>query len=219
MITAIACVFNTGTEFYIGQNNDLLFDIRSDKRFFRNYIKRKTLICGYKTYKTLPKDIIESHMIIVLTKNHYKEKEFDHIDRLEHFVFSDTNKVLACQDITEILRVANKFTHKSFIVIGGGEIYKQFESCIDFWHLTMVDDCIYDPIELANNNAVKIPFVPKKLEYNYTDHGLSSRLIEYDYKTETNIKFIIRTYYRVHDIAKNYFELREVQKLVKEYVR
>lgn len=118
MINAIACVFNTNTEFYIGHNNDLLFDIRSDKRFFRNYIKHKTLICGYKTYKTLPKSIIESHTILVLTKNHYNE--FDHHDPIHHFEFSYTNKTLAYQDINEILEITNRYKYKDFIVIGGG---------------------------------------------------------------------------------------------------
>lgn len=216
MITAIACVFDSLSHYFIGLNNDLLFDIKTDKRFFRNYIKGKILICGYNTYKTLPKSIIESHTILVLTKNHYNE--FEDIDKEQYFRFSYVNKTLACKNINDIIELSKKFTHKNFVVIGGGEIYKLFEPYIEFWHLTIINSCIYNDTELMCENAVTIPYISRKSDYKCISYNLISQ-IEYDHKTEMDVKINIFSFYRCTNDANIFFEKSCVNDLINKYVR
>ena len=51
MITAIAAV---SQNWGIGKNNDLLFNISEDKKFFRRTTLNHTVIMGRKTLESLP---------------------------------------------------------------------------------------------------------------------------------------------------------------------
>ena len=218
MITAIACVFERDGISYIGMDNDLLFDIRADKRFFRNYIKNSVLICGYNTYKTLPKSIIESHVVLVLTKSHYNE--FEDIDKDHFWKFqSDRPKVLAYKDIEDIVDLSNFYGHKRFVVIGGGEIYELFDPYIKTWHLTIIYESKYTMEELVLNNAVKIPPILHRTSYKCISYMLNNQ-IEYDNKTEDNVEINIFTFYPLKlDPMDIYFEQERVRNIINDYVR
>jgi len=52
----------------IGDKNGLTWKAPNDMRWFKDKTKGRTLICGRKTYNTLPESFKKSHEIIVLSR-------------------------------------------------------------------------------------------------------------------------------------------------------
>lgn len=105
MITAIAAVSgNWG----IGKNNDLLFRIPEDQKFFRMTTMGHTVVMGRKTLESFPGGKpLKNRTNIVLTKNENYAPE----------------NVVVCRTVEEVLGILNQHESENF-VIGGGEIYK-----------------------------------------------------------------------------------------------
>lgn len=126
MMDAIACVLPMNDKWYIGKDNDLLFKIPNDLKFFRNaQSKYHTLICGYKTYETLPSYILNRKdvVIAVLTKRHK-----DLISpRSNVKVISKDELPLYCESIDD-----------RALVIGGGKIYMMCLPYISNFFVTIV---------------------------------------------------------------------------------
>ena len=220
MISAIACVLEMHNDWYIGMYNDLLFDIRSDKRFFRNYIKDAILICGYNTYKTLPDYILKSNSIIVITNNHYND--FDgNIDSCINEI-----KTVATYDVADVYELSKDHPNHRFVVIGGGQIYNLFIDFIDIMNVTVVvNQEVYEYKELIISNATRI--CNFHLLKNYImRHMFMNKMHDIDQKSKSVIQFEIRSYYKVTDpknpsesYIDNCGELQKVQDLIDEYVK
>lgn len=104
MITAIAAASES---WGIGKNNDLLFNIPEDKKFFRRTTLNSTVIMGRKTLQSLPNGKpFKDRKNIVLSRN----KSFS------------CEGAEVCGGIEEVLKMINK--DEEVFVVGGGEIYK-----------------------------------------------------------------------------------------------
>ena len=102
----------------IGKNNDLLFHIPKDMKFFRETTTGKTVIMGRKTLESFPnKKPLPNRRNIVLTRN----KDYN-VDGAE-----------VIYDISELNVEADAF------VIGGSEIYKLLLPMCDTAYITKVD--------------------------------------------------------------------------------
>lgn len=143
MIDAIACVLPMGNKWYIGKDNDLLFKIPNDLAFFKNaQYQYSDIICGYKTYKTLPSYILDRDdvTIWVLTESHQNE-------------ITEDNTIPTNKD--SILELAKQF-NCSGLVIGGAEIYTLLLPYINNFFATVIrDQSKYDEASLSN--AAYIP--------------------------------------------------------------
>ena len=104
MITAIAAV---SEDWGIGKNNDLLFNIPEDKKFFRRTTLHHTVIMGRKTLESLPGG------------KPFKDRKNIILSRDINFTCEGAD---VCGSVEEVLEVI-KGREKVFVA-GGGEIYR-----------------------------------------------------------------------------------------------
>jgi len=113
----------TAKDWGIGKDNDLLFSIPADMKFFRETTKGAVVIMGRKTLESFPNSApLKNRVNIVLTKNSdYKT---------EAVVVTSKEDAIA---------EAKKYTDREVFVIGGDSIYKLFEDVCDTAYVTRVD--------------------------------------------------------------------------------
>ncbi len=108
----------------IGKNNDLLFNIPEDKKFFRRMTTGKTVIMGRKTYQSLPGGkALPDRRNIVLSGN------------------SDLAPADAevCRSIDELRALIKDIPPEDIFVIGGGEIYSALIDECDRAYITLIE--------------------------------------------------------------------------------
>lgn len=121
MISAIVCVDNN---WGIGKNNDLLFNLKEDMKFFREKTKDKIVFCGYNTLLSFPgsKPLKNRSTIVLCPKE---------IERDDCFCIHDFNEAIAL--VKELAKTQEVF------VIGGAMLYKSMLPYYDRVYVTKVD--------------------------------------------------------------------------------
>ena len=104
-ISMIACV---GKNLELGKNNDLLWHLPNDLKFFKQVTMGKTVIMGRKTYESLPGKLPKRRNIVLMLPH---EENIADVD-----VF---------YSVSDVLEEIKKIPEEVFI-IGGASIYKQF---------------------------------------------------------------------------------------------
>ena len=154
-LAMIACV---GKNLELGRNNDLIWHLPSDLKYFKEVTLGHTVIMGRNTFKSLP-GVLKNRHNIVLTFKEDKDELPDEVEVLH--------------SINEFL---DKYKEKDELVfvIGGTSIYKQFIDLADTLYLTEVDgECkadVYFPefdkslytkeiVGNGNDNNIKFNFV------------------------------------------------------------
>lgn len=151
-ISIIACV---GKNLELGKNNDLIWHLPNDLKYFRNVTSGKTVIMGRRTFDSLPGVLPKRRNIVLQLPNESK------IDGVEIF-----------NDIPSILE-AVKNEAEAFI-IGGASIYRQFLEYANKLYLTEVDAKCPDA-------EVYFPkFDKRKYKKNIAGHN-SDNGIEYNF--------------------------------------
>ena len=104
-LTMIAAI---GKNRELGKNNDLIWHLPTDLKFFREQTKGHTIIMGRKTFESLPKVLPNRHHIVITRDKNFK------VDSPSVEIVNDINTVI------------NKYENSSeeVFIIGGGEIYK-----------------------------------------------------------------------------------------------
>ena len=134
---AIVCVQNQDGKWAIGNKNSILFHFKDDMKMFRQQTEYQIVLCGRKTFESLPNGPLKNRIHIVLTrdKQYDVEKNYD-------------SPVIICHNKTEVFQAIKNFTDDDVCtlnsdnvwVIGGEEIYRMFlpycTSCV----VTMVRD-------------------------------------------------------------------------------
>jgi dihydrofolate reductase len=105
----------------IGKNNQLLWRLPNDTKFFKNLTWGMPVIMGRKTFESLKKEL-PGRFNIVITH----EKEIN------------AANVIIAKTLNDALLKAGKTNCKETFVIGGGEIYKQFIKVADKIYITRV---------------------------------------------------------------------------------
>lgn len=118
-ITLIAAI---GKNRELGYNNDLIWTIPEDLKFFRDNTIGKQIVMGMNTLNSLPK-LLPDRKHIVLTR---REVELN-------------PKILVFHSIDELLCYADSLD-KEVMVIGGAQIYSQMIEYADKMLLTEIDD-------------------------------------------------------------------------------
>ncbi len=151
-ISIIACI---GKNLELGQNNDLIWHLPNDLKYFKNVTSGKTVIMGRRTFDSLPGVLPKRRNIVLQLPNESK------IDSVEIF-----------NDIPSILE-AVKDEDEAFI-IGGASIYRQFLEYANKLYLTEVN-------EKCPDAEVFFPkFDKRKYKKNITGHN-SDNGIEYNF--------------------------------------
>jgi len=107
----------------LGLNNELIWKINEDLKFYRNLTIHKNIIMGRKTLESMPPAALQKRNIFVLSS-----KPLDK--------YYDVNSFSNIESILEYIEMSNK----EFIVVGGASIYEQFLPYVDTMHLTEIDD-------------------------------------------------------------------------------
>ena len=105
----------------IGKNNELLWNLPNDLKFFKNTTWGFPVIMGRKTYESVNKPLPGRTNIVVTTKADWH---------------SDGATTVAT--IEEGIKKAAETNSKQIFIIGGGEIYKQSMNLADSIYITRV---------------------------------------------------------------------------------
>lgn len=102
-ITAIMCALKINNRLYLGKDNQLLFDLPFDKKYFKETTMGHVCYMGYNTYKSLPDYKLSGRTIVVLTRKHYDEFENKKIcaDLLPKR--DDTCNIIAYQSLDDLI--------------------------------------------------------------------------------------------------------------------
>ena len=103
----------------IGKDNDLVFHIKEDMKFFRETTRNHTVIMGKKTWESLPGKLKDRKNLVI---SHAEVEDAD-------------------GTITDLYKYIekNKETDEEIFVIGGGSIYKYMLPHSKYLYLTEVD--------------------------------------------------------------------------------
>ncbi|MCX4255073.1 MAG: dihydrofolate reductase [Bacilli bacterium] len=117
-ITIIAAI---GKNRELGRNNDLIWHLKEDMKFFKEKTSNHKIVMGYNTFKSLP-GLLPNREHIILTHQNINDNNitrFDDFEKLKSFL--------------------NQLEEDVF-VIGGGAIYSQFLDIAQELLLTEIDD-------------------------------------------------------------------------------
>lgn len=112
-------------DFGIGYQNNLLFHIKKDMKFFRDSTLNSFCIMGKNTFLSLPKPL-EKRTNVVLTR----DKNFK----------SNHHNVIIEHDLAKILSVysSSGSQDRDIYIIGGSEIYRQALPYVDIAYITFI---------------------------------------------------------------------------------
>ncbi len=116
MFTIIAAI---GKNNELGKNNDLIFHIKEDMKFFREKTTGHKVVMGFNTWKSLPGKLKNRENIVI---------SYDDVNGPD----------LVIKDIAKFIK-ENKDTDEEIFIIGGGMIYREFLPYAKTLYLTEVE--------------------------------------------------------------------------------
>jgi dihydrofolate reductase len=110
----------------IGKDNQLLWHLPKDMRFFKNTTWALPILMGRKTFESLGNKVLPGRMNIIISRQANKEYE--------------GAKVVT--SLEQAIELAKQNDYKELMVIGGGEIYQMALPLADTIYLTRVHTSI-----------------------------------------------------------------------------
>ncbi|MBQ8827482.1 MAG: dihydrofolate reductase [Oscillospiraceae bacterium] len=109
----------------IGKDNDLLYNIPEDKKFFRSMTLGKVVVMGRKTLESMPggKPLKDRTNIVMTRDNAYSAEG-----------------VTVCRSVEELEKELEKYNTDDVMIIGGAEIYRQLLPLCDTAYITKIDN-------------------------------------------------------------------------------
>ena len=112
----------------IGKNNQLIWHLPKDMKFFMDTTMDTVVIMGRKNYESIPKKYrpLKNRKNVIITRN-------------KSYVAKGCTVV---NTIDESLKFLNNIENSEVFVIGGGEIYKKFleKELVDRMYVTHIDE-------------------------------------------------------------------------------
>lgn len=115
----VSMIVAKGTNNEIGKNNDLLWYIPSDLKFFKATTMGKSIIMGRKTFQSLPKALPGRKNIVISS-----DKNFD---------------APGATVVTDIESALKESETEEVFIIGGASIYKAYFPMADKLYITEVE--------------------------------------------------------------------------------
>ncbi len=116
-LSIIAAIGKNGE---LGKNNDLIWKLKEDMKFFKTTTIGHTVVMGRNTYESLPK-ILPNRKNIVLSTHDINNKEVE-----------------VYKNIKDFLTKYKDFSDEIFI-IGGASVYSAFIDMVNKMYLTEID--------------------------------------------------------------------------------
>jgi len=117
----ISLIVAASTNNAIGKNNQLLWHLPNDLKFFKNTTWGGVVIMGRKTIESVNKPLPGRTNIVITTKENWQSEN-----------------VLVAHSLEDALKLATELSFKEIFIIGGGEIYKQSMAIAHRVYLTRV---------------------------------------------------------------------------------
>ena len=148
----------------LGKNNDLIWHIKGDMKFFKERTTGHHVVMGRNTFLSLPKML----------------------PNRTHLVLDDTNskfpdKVVVLKSIDEFFEKA-KVIDDDIYVIGGAFVYSQFAPLADEIILTEIDDECKDADVFFPN--INHDLYDKEIIEEHNDETPSYKFVNYKKKTD-----------------------------------
>ncbi len=118
----LSLVVAASSNHVIGKNNQLLWSLPNDMKFFKNNTWAMPVLMGRKTFESLGKPL-PGRLNVIITRQHDWQPE----------------GVTVVHSLSDAVHVAKEAGYKESMVIGGGEIYKEAITVADTIYLTRVD--------------------------------------------------------------------------------
>lgn len=169
-INAILCIDELGN---IGRDGDIIFDIKEDKKKFKEYTRNKIIIMGRKTYESFPKKLKDRTHVVITRDTSYVPRD------------KGVYVINSIDDIDSLYKIFPFCKKSDFIVIGGASIYnKLIPMCDEVFVTRVIDTVVKDAdtridmsvLDTFNNKIVSRPSVVK------------------DRKSEKMVKIVYETY-------------------------
>jgi dihydrofolate reductase len=154
----ISLIVAASTNNVIGKNNQLLWSLPNDMKFFKNTTWAMPVLMGRKTFESLGKPL-PGRLNIVITR----QKDL----KLEGATIVNS--------LDEALKAAATADYNEAFVIGGGEIFKDAMEIADKIYLTRVDaeldgDAFFPPIDPSKWKMVSNQSFPVDAKHAYAYH-------------------------------------------------
>lgn len=117
----LSIIAGIGKNFELGKDNWLLWDLKSDMKYFRETTRGHAVIMGRKTFESIGKPLPNRRNIIITRDKSYSASGTEIVNSLEEAINLFKN------------------TLEEVFVIGGGEIYRQAIAYADKLYITHVD--------------------------------------------------------------------------------
>ena len=121
----LSLIVAASTNNAIGKQNNMLWHLPEDLKFFKNTTWGMPVVMGRKTFEAVGKPLPGRTNIIVTTNQNWSAKN-----------------TIATRSIEDAITVANETNAKEIFITGGGEIYKQTLPIADKVYLTRVHTVI-----------------------------------------------------------------------------
>ena len=122
MIGMIAAV---GKNRELGKNGDLIWNLPSDLKFFKQITTEKIIVMGKNTFNSLPKLLPYRKHIILSDDNDFNK---------------DTSKCIIMHNKEQLIQYIKEISKNSDVyIIGGASMYAMFVNICDFMYLTEIN--------------------------------------------------------------------------------
>ncbi|MBL7700757.1 MAG: dihydrofolate reductase [Ferruginibacter sp.] len=148
----------------IGKNNQLLWSLPNDMKFFKNTTWGMAVIMGRKTYESVDKPLPGRFSIVITRQADWKKEG-----------------VIVASDLQDALKKAAATNCNEVFVIGGGEIYK--------WAIDIADKILVTRVHASFDADTFFPEVDEtkwRLTHNQ-DFGVDEKH-EYAYSFQTWVR-------------------------------
>lgn len=155
----ISVVVAASNENAIGKDNQLLWKLPNDLKFFKNLTWGMPILMGRKTFESIGSKPLPGRMNIVLTR--------------QTNLFIETTQLYAADGLEKALALAVHAGYKELFIIGGSELYKQAIPLANKIYLTRVDasfsdaDTFMDAIDPTIFQLVSSEQMPKDEKHLY----------------------------------------------------
>ena len=158
----ISLVVAASTNDAIGKNNQLLWHLPNDMKFFKNITWAMPVAMGRNTFQALNSTPLTGRVNIVITR----QKKFH------------KQGIVVVHNIDNAIFFADQHDYKELMIIGGGEIYKTLMPKADKIYITRVHaifenaDAFFPPIDESKWKLISNQdfFKDEKHAYDYSFH-------------------------------------------------
>jgi dihydrofolate reductase len=155
----LSVVVAASIENAIGKDNQLLWKLPNDLKFFKNLTWGMPILMGRKTFESIGSKALPGRMNIVLTR--------------QSTLIQGSQLLVAAESMEHAMALAEKSGYKEMFVIGGSELYRQIIPEADNIYLTRVDgkfpdaDTYIDAIDQTKFQLVSTEEMPKDEKHQY----------------------------------------------------